>query len=825
MREARQENGSLGFRLLTTVLLFGLLAEWMLPWLHYGEWADIYQIGPLMTVVGCVMITGLFRPAWYMSLLMNSVLCVMTLMLLFKGDDENAVQWLANYPGMLAGDIKELFAYGMWTMTNELRTLLLFVGWVMLAPALQALVWIRQMALGLTAVTASYLLILHTWVGMDVFDGLLRTSAEGLLLGAVVTIARVKRLHGGTSEYDRQLNPKWVAAGEFLVLLCVGIGMLISSGQPRQTEPSEWTVNAANRLEQAMAELGKADYSAAMQAAVGAAGQGRAVTGYGLDDRELGASIKQDDTVVFSGFSPVQTYWRGESKSVYDGRGWSSSWSGKVLHPVEYGDKLPEITVSTSADSRTIKQTVVMTEPSGSPGLPLFFAGSAGRVVSLSAVDPNRQLSTYVEDELAEALYAADKEAKVERYTVESLLPVTDDAALRSTDSSSSAGETAALNPKADEPDLSEYLQLPDSLPGRVKALADEIAGAGLTSRYDRVKAVEQYLKNSYAYSLDSAVPPKGADFVDDFLFEQQRGYCVHFSSAMVILLREEGIPARWVKGFVSGTPVSTAAGGDVASSTGTLYNVRAKDAHAWVEVYFPGAGWVPFDPTPGFAGGMGPAEADAGSSASGGAASAGGAADDAGAPDHAVAGTDGMLARFEAAVERAASGVARGADALAQAAQSAANGAAAASPAALAAAGAAALLLAAAAAAAAQRRRLRLALSLRRYGMAYAAGRAAAVQEQFAAVSAAAWSLLGRRMMARPPHHTAREYADAVSASMPGARAEALKRFIAWDDAARFGQRADWTAPPPEELAAAMHTLLGKPGKAVPAAAVQAAE
>jgi transglutaminase-like putative cysteine protease len=823
MRGFNHENGSLGFRLLTTVLLFGLLAEWMLPWLRYGEWADVYQVGPLLVVVGCVMIAGLFRPTWYMSLLMNGVLCLITLMLLFKGDDQNALQWLVHYPQLLVEDIKQLFTYGMWTMSNELRTLLLFVGWAMLAPALQALVWMRQVALGLTAITAAYLLTLHIWVGMDVFDGLLRTSAEGLLLGAVVTIARVKRLHGGSSEYDRQIHPKWLAAGEFLVLLCVGIGMLLSSGQPRQTEPAAWTVTAANRLEQAMVELGKADYSAAMQAAAGTAGQKLSVTGYGFDDSELGASITPDDTVVFNGFSPVQTYWRGESKSIYDGRGWSNSWSGKMLHPVENGDKLSEVAISTDGDDRLIKQTVVMKEPSAAQGLPLFFAGSSGRVVSLSAIDPNRQLSTYVEDELADTLYAADKGAKVERYTVESRLPVTDVSVLRSSDHSTFEGNTAALNTAADEADLSEYLLLPDSIPDRVKALADEIAGAGMTSQYDRVKAVEQYLKNNYNYSLDSAVPPKGADFVDYFLFEQLRGYCVHFSSAMVVLLREEGIPSRWVKGFVSGTPVSTA-GFEETSVAGTLYNVRAKDAHAWVEVYFPGVGWVPFDPTPGFAGGMGPVDADAGiNAASDGLASAGNA--DATAPEHAGSGTDGMLARVEAAAERAASAVSRGADALAEAAQSAASGAAAASAAAIAAAGAAALVLAAALAAAAQRKRLRLALALRRYHAAHAAGRAAAVQEQFAAVSAATWVLLGRRILVRPPQHTAREYADAVSASIPGARADALRRFIAWDDAARFGQRGDWQAPPPEELAAAIQALLGKLRSTGTSAAVHAAE
>src|SRR5690606_5925438 len=99
------------------------------------------------------------------------------------------------------------------------------------------------------------------------------------------------------------------------------------------------------------------------------------------------------------------------------------------------------------------------------------------------------------------------------------------------------------------------YLKLPDTLPGRVKKLAREITG-GVDNPYDKVKAVEQFLKNvgGFHYEIrDVPVPKKNEDFVDQFLFETKRGYCNHFSSAMVVLLRAAGIPARWVKGFAPG--------------------------------------------------------------------------------------------------------------------------------------------------------------------------------------------------------------------------------------------------------------------------------
>ncbi|MBM9834622.1 transglutaminase domain-containing protein, partial [Enterococcus faecalis] len=80
-------------------------------------------------------------------------------------------------------------------------------------------------------------------------------------------------------------------------------------------------------------------------------------------------------------------------------------------------------------------------------------------------------------------------------------------------------------------------------------------------------------------------------DYVDQFLFESQVGYCDNFSTAMVVLLRSLEIPARWAKGFSPGSP---------ATENGiTTYTVRNLNAHSWVEVYFDGYGWVPFEPTP----------------------------------------------------------------------------------------------------------------------------------------------------------------------------------------------------------------------------------
>lgn len=130
------------------------------------------------------------------------------------------------------------------------------------------------------------------------------------------------------------------------------------------------------------------------------------------------------------------------------------------------------------------------------------------------------------------------------------------------------------------------YLQLP-SLDPRVAQLARQVT-ASSRSNYIRAKAIEQYLQTNFGYTLE--LPgTREADPLARFLFERKKGHCEYFASSMTMMLRTLGIPARVVNGFRGGEY------NDLTSS----YIVREKDAHSWVEAYFPEYGWVTFDPTP----------------------------------------------------------------------------------------------------------------------------------------------------------------------------------------------------------------------------------
>lgn len=130
------------------------------------------------------------------------------------------------------------------------------------------------------------------------------------------------------------------------------------------------------------------------------------------------------------------------------------------------------------------------------------------------------------------------------------------------------------------------FLQLPPMSPS-VAELAQEVAGRARTP-YEKVLAVEQHLRQHYQYSLDVGLT-QPVNPVEEFLFRRKTGYCEHYATAMVLMLRTLGIPARLVTGYLPGE----------WNEYGSYYTVRQRDAHAWVEVYFPRSGWITFDPTP----------------------------------------------------------------------------------------------------------------------------------------------------------------------------------------------------------------------------------
>jgi transglutaminase-like putative cysteine protease len=133
------------------------------------------------------------------------------------------------------------------------------------------------------------------------------------------------------------------------------------------------------------------------------------------------------------------------------------------------------------------------------------------------------------------------------------------------------------------------YMTLPGGLPKRVVGLSREVI-RGQTNAFDRAMAIQQYLRTNFDYTLELEAPPSNVDVVDYFLFDLKRGYCDYFASAMVMMARSAGLPARLAVGFTSGE----------YNPELLQYRVSAANAHAWPEIYFPGYGWIPFEPTPG---------------------------------------------------------------------------------------------------------------------------------------------------------------------------------------------------------------------------------
>jgi transglutaminase-like putative cysteine protease len=269
-------------------------------------------------------------------------------------------------------------------------------------------------------------------------------------------------------------------------------------------------------------------------------------------------------------------HWRGIVLTDFDGRRWFTPTHEQiVLSPDPTGEYRIGSPTPPSGRSITFHYTVLM-EPIATDAI--FVAPHVESLRGRFANDSERVANSrrpgfLLLDQTGSLFNPFHNSAKV-RYEATSILPLVPPSELQ------------MASKDIPEPISSTYLQLP-TLDPRIKQLAEQIT-AGATTEYDKAARIELYLKSHYRYTLD-LTGPRTADPLAYFLFTRRAGHCEYFAAAMTVMLRDLGVPARYVGGFLPGEYNDV--GGD--------WIIRASDAHTWVEVYFPGSGWITFDPTP----------------------------------------------------------------------------------------------------------------------------------------------------------------------------------------------------------------------------------
>ncbi len=261
---------------------------------------------------------------------------------------------------------------------------------------------------------------------------------------------------------------------------------------------------------------------------------------------------------------PTSFYWRGVTLDNFNGREWTNTTEFKVPKVLRNSDG--EFEIASGNGGRIEVRQEFYLEPIGSPVL--FSLSKPIRV------DAKFRMLTVANDDTLSSFSAGLERVKYSVVSVQNALSYED------------------LNSdpyKLMTDDAIEFLQLPDSIDPRFDSLAKRIAAdSGARTAYEKSKAIEEYLSSELTYSLK--LKATGSDPLADFLFNIRAGHCEYFASSMVVLLRTQGIAARIVNGFQRGD----------YNSTSETYLVRQRNAHSWVEVYFPKYNaWIQFDPTP----------------------------------------------------------------------------------------------------------------------------------------------------------------------------------------------------------------------------------
>lgn len=302
---------------------------------------------------------------------------------------------------------------------------------------------------------------------------------------------------------------------------------------------------------------------------------------YPMGGGRLGGEAAPSEYPVMMVKTDKRTLMRAVVKDEYTGRNWRDTSSGKrylyvnprwsKLRESVFLEKMPAEAVQ--AASTILDQHAVTVQMQNTAASTVFTP------VFLRNFSAQSDMVGYFND--ASELFITRDLRQGDRYTV--FTPIFEGG-------ENGLGALIGAAPKGDDSYyqavVNDYTKLPDHLEQKVYDDLNNIIGAASTP-YEKACAIMRHLQRYYRYTLTPDEPPENQDFVTYFLYVGKEGYCTYYASAMTVLCRMAGLPARYVEGFLA-TP----------ASDGFAY-VTGLDAHAWTEVYFEGFGWVPFDATP----------------------------------------------------------------------------------------------------------------------------------------------------------------------------------------------------------------------------------
>jgi transglutaminase-like putative cysteine protease len=594
----RDQNGLR--RLFSGCLLIVLITEWLRPLSQLSNWTDVYAIQPiLITIIGVLAIDVLrITPVW--TWIVKLLIILSSVAAMFHGTNLFHLDWWVNFTILIMQDLLRILT-GQWNAVSaEGRTLLFIGAWATVVCWLYVVILYQRIALYVTMLSIVYLLVLQLWMGLDTTKGVVLVIIVGLSLHGL-SVLPVLENKFGLSIKSPGWPMSWVISSILFVCITVGCGLIVSVGQDRavlklpQMKSLNWKSIEAFSPFSFQSFSGHSNEQAEIEQK----------SGYSMDDAKLGGTVKSDDSIAFlANTEEPQAYWRGESKAVYDGKGWSNL--ANDLFGYEIGAELPDVLIDLNSNTNRQNKSSFIQEVFPFPDYPhddrstiLLSGGAIRRVDGVVANEGFSTSAGSISLDRIEGKYILQDSGSstLTTYRIQASAPITSESAEKIISSEEPIPTVISA----------AYVQLPEQLPERINQLSHFITDK-FNSPWEKANAIEQFLGEHYHYTLTPELPAKEGDFVDQFLFEQKEGYCDYFSTAMTIMLRTIGIPARWVKGFTPGEIIEVEENSFLQESSLRLRSsqivtfpvmVRNRNAHSWVEVYISGIGWTAFDPTP----------------------------------------------------------------------------------------------------------------------------------------------------------------------------------------------------------------------------------